>query len=110
MRVLAGSAFGTTELTAALDELRPRVSRIYLHVDLDALDTSEGRANRFAAAGGLSTGQLEWAIEMVFDRFPVAAAALTAYDPSLDDDGRVARAAARVIATVARNARLQQVA
>jgi arginase len=110
MRVLAGSAFGTTELTAALDELRPRVSRIYLHVDLDALDTSEGRANRFAAAGGLSTGQLEWAIETVFDRFPVAAAALTAYDPSLDDDGRVARAAARVIATVARNARLQQVA
>ena len=55
------------------------------------LDPSEGRANRFAADGGLSAGQLERAVEMVFERFDVAAAAMTAYDPNLDDDGRVAR-------------------
>ena len=68
LRVLAGSAFTPAELAAALDELHRRVQRVYLHVDLDALDPSEGRANRFAAEGGLSLGQLEEAIELVFAR------------------------------------------
>jgi arginase len=102
MRVLPGASFESTELLRALDELGRRAARTYLHIDLDVLDTSEGRANRFAAADGLSAGQLEWAVEMVFDRCAVAAAAITAYDPGLDEDGRMARAASRVIATVAR--------
>lgn len=34
-------------------------------------------------------------------RFEVAAAAITAYDPGLDGDGRVARAAMRVIGRLA---------
>jgi arginase len=102
MRVLPGASFESTELLRALDELGRRTARTYLHIDLDVLDTSEGRANRFAAAGGLSAQQLEWAVEMVFRRCTVAAAAITAYDPGLDEDGRVARAASRVIATVAR--------
>ena len=104
MRILRGPDFASTDFPGALDELRGRVASVYLHVDLDVLDTSEGRANRFAAAGGLSTGQLESAIEMVFERCHVAAAAVTAYDPSLDDEGRVARAASRVIASVAGSA------
>jgi arginase len=36
----------------ALRELSTRVTRIYLHVDLDALDVSQARANQYAAAGG----------------------------------------------------------
>jgi arginase len=104
MRVLPGSSFAPEDLTGALDELRPRVSRVYLHIDLDALDPSEGRANPFAAEGGLSLGRLEAAIDLVLERFEVAAAAITAYDPGLDDDGRVARAALRLVATVARGA------
>jgi arginase len=104
MRILPGPSFDSTGFLHALDELRQRASRTYLHIDLDVLDTSEGRANRFAAAGGLSAQQLEWAVEMVFRRSAVAAAALTAYDPGLDEDGRMARAASRVIATVARSA------
>jgi arginase len=102
MRVLPGPSFESTEFLRALDQLGRRAARTYLHIDLDVLDTSEGRANRFAAAGGLSAGQLEWAVEMVFRRCSVAAAAITAYDPGFDEDGRMARAASRVIATVAR--------
>ena len=101
MHVLPGAAFGDGEFARALDEL-PR--RVYLHIDLDVLDTSEGRANRFAAAGGLSVDRLEWAIETIFERRTVAAAALTAYDPALDDDGRMARAASRVIRAIGRGA------
>jgi arginase len=108
MRVLPGPSFESTEFLRALDRLGRRAARTYLHIDLDVLDTSEGRANRFAAAGGLSAPQLEWAVEMVFRRCSVAAAAVTAYDPSLDQDGRVARTASRVIRAVAGNALQQQ--
>jgi arginase len=101
LRVVPGASFGPAELVRALDDLRVRVDRVYLHVDLDVLDPSEGRANRFAAEGGLSVEQLERAVEMVFERHDVAAAAITAYDPGVDEDGRMARAASRVISTVA---------
>jgi arginase len=104
LTVLPGSAFTPADLSGALDALRLRVSRVYLHVDLDVLDPSEGRANPFAADGGLSLTQLENAVELVFARFQVAAAALTAYDPGVDEDGRMARSARRVLATVARRA------
>ena len=94
MRILPGPSFDSTGFLHALDELRQRASRTYLHIDLDVLDTSEGRANRFAAAGGLSAQQLEWAVEMVFRRSAVAAAALTAYARSQDRIGVITFAAA----------------
>jgi len=104
LRVLAGRDFTAAELAAALDALRRSVPRVYLHVDLDSLDPSEGRANRFAADGGLSLAQLEEAIELVFARFEVVAAALTAYDPEVDEDGRMAVSARAVLGAVARRA------
>lgn len=48
---------------------------------------------------GMGAGR---AIDLVFECFGVAAAAITAYDPSLDEDGRMARAALRVVGAVAR--------
>jgi arginase len=98
-RAAAGPAYG-----AALEALGERVARAYLHVDLDVLDPSEGRANRFAADGGLTVAELEGAIALAFDQFHVAAAAITAYDPALDTDGRMAGAAAAVIRTIGHRA------
>jgi arginase len=80
----------------ALADLASRVSRIYLHVDLDALDKSEGRANAYAAPGGPSLERLTQCVRAACERFTVAAAAITAYDPGADGDGR-ARAAARCV-------------
>jgi arginase len=104
MQVLPGRTAAGPAFETALDELRQRVSHAYLHIDLDVLDTSEGRANRFAAEGGLSLAELERAIELAFERLQVDGAAITAYDPSLDADGRMARAALDVIRTVAHEA------
>lgn len=100
LKVVPGRAAAGAEYGAALEALSERVARAYLHVDLDVLDPSEGRANRFAADGGLSVGELQRAVELAFDRFQVAAAAITAYDPALDADGRMAGAAAAVIRTI----------
>jgi arginase len=93
--------FSPAELEAALDELRGQVEEVYLHLDLDALDAGEGRANRYAAEGGPSAGTLLRAVDEVFERFSVRAAALTAYDPAFDPDGRAKRAARALLARVA---------
>jgi arginase len=104
MQVLPGRAAAGPAYGAALDALRERRPRIYLHVDLDVLDPSEGRANRFAADGGLTVAELEAALELAFEAFQVGAAAITAYDPALDADGHMAAAASRVIRTIGREA------
>jgi arginase len=80
-----------------LDALRERVGRVYLHVDLDVLDTSVGRANPYAAPGGPGLEAVLAAVGATFDRFDVGAAALTSYDPRVDEGGAIA-AAARAIA------------
>jgi arginase len=104
LQVVPGRTAAGPAYAAALEGLRRRVPRVYLHVDLDVLDPSEGRANRFAAEGGLTVRELERAIELAFERLQVAAAAITAYDPALDADGRMAQAAADVIKTIGREA------
>jgi arginase len=85
----------------ALADLASRVSRIYLHIDLDSLDTSQARANEYAAAGGPSLERLLECVRLACERFTVAAAAITAFDPSFDADGSTLAAARRVATAIA---------
>ena len=89
------------EIAAAVDDLSRRVRNVYLHVDLDALDPAQGRANEYAAPGGLSLETLTDAIALVGEWLEVRAAAVTAYDPALDVHGDVAHAAVAVAAAAA---------
>ena len=73
----------------------------YLHIDLDVLDASEGRANRFATAGGVSLAELCAFCGSLGRLAPPAALTLSAYDPAEDRDGRIRRAALRVVEAVA---------
>ena len=85
---------GLRALEDALDRLRSRVELVYVHLDLDVLDAAKvGRANEFATPEGMDVEQLEAALDMVRERFDVAAAGIASYDPSFDTDGRVLRAA-----------------
>jgi arginase len=85
---------GAQSLPDALDELAARVDAVYVHIDLDVLDRSEGRANSLARDGGFSAAELEDALDAVQARFDVPAAALTAYEPPCDPEGRIPRVAA----------------
>jgi arginase len=81
-------------LAGALDELKTRVSRVYVHLDLDVLDARKvGKANEFAAEGGPDAEELQAALGMVRERFEVAAAGIASYDPAFDANGKVLRAA-----------------
>jgi len=92
------------EMAARLDDsleaLRSRVSRVYVHVDLDVLDPAEAPANTFVAPDGLSTRQLIETVRAISDTFDIEALAFTAYDPSVDPDGRVVDAVFSFLDTI----------
>lgn len=98
LRVVPG-AIDPERLDRSLDELRGRVERVYLHIDVDTLDTSEGRANQYAAPDGPTLDRYRRSIGAVFARFTVA---VTAWDPAFDVGGRVAEAVRALIGDVAR--------
>lgn len=94
---LAASAIARADagsLADGLEELSGRVDAVYVHIDLDVLDPSEGKANSLAVHGGLGAAELEGALDAVQARFDVAAAALTAYEPPCDPEGRIPRVVA----------------
>jgi arginase len=99
---VVGGSLDSSELLGALDGLRQRVERVYLHVDLDVLDTSVGHANQYAAVGGPNVGGVLDVITEAFGRFDVPVAALTAYDPRFDDKGGIAAAARAISRHIAR--------
>jgi arginase len=94
---------GAAALEASLRGLEP--NHIYLHVDLDSIDSSEGRVNKYAAPGGPSLEQVCESIDATFATGKVRAAAVTAYDPESDGDGRALSCAVQVVRTIAAAAR-----
>ena len=73
---------------------------LHVHLDLDVLDPSEGRVNRYSTAGGVSLAALRATLEALARRERVASLTLSAYDPSYDGDGRAGRAAVEGVATL----------
>ncbi len=85
----------------ALDELGARVGRVYLHVDLDVHGAEWIRANGYASAGGLSPDDVLRFIMSVSERFDVAAASITAFDPAADPTRGALAAATRLLDALA---------
>lgn len=90
MRRLPAAALGP-ELGASVRDAVGARERLYVHVDLDVLDPSEGRANHYAVAGGATSAVLGGLLRSL--GAAPAALTLSAYDPSLDREGRVREAA-----------------
>jgi arginase len=87
------------ELPKTLKELSTPTA--YVHVDLDVIDTSEGRANGWACGGGLSLNQLRDALELIGRSVSIVAGAVTCYDPAVDMDGRIGRAIPSIVELLA---------
>jgi arginase len=83
-----------------LSSMAMDADRLLVHVDLDVLDPKHGRANEFAAEGGLSPDEILRVIAIAKRRFNVVALELASFDPSCDADGRVAQAGARIVRAV----------
>jgi arginase len=74
---------------------------VYLHVDLDVLDPSVGRANPYATPGGFTLPGLLDLLAGLAGAHPIGALALASYDPAVDGDGAIATAAIRIATVVA---------
>ena len=70
-----------------LARLAARVSDVYFHLDLDVLDPSEGRANEYAAAGGLAAQEVEDVVAHTAEHVRIRAAAITATIPAATTTG-----------------------
>jgi arginase len=95
VRVVAPDEF-RSGLGDALRTATANTKSAYVHVDLDVLDLSEGRANAYAAAGGLTVDEVVFTLEQVASVGPIGAVALTAYDPTCDPEGGIAKAGIRI--------------
>ncbi len=78
---------------AHVEALAPDVDGLCVHVDLDSLDDSYGRANEYAAPFGLTLEQLARIVAAARARRPIRALAFTAYNPTLDNHRRFATTA-----------------
>ena len=88
-------------LDDALDALRERVVDIHLHLDLDVLDKSEGSVNHYATEGGPSATDAARAIRAIGKRFRIRSAAMTAYVPGADPEGRIPPTAVHLLTAIA---------
>jgi len=89
-----------TNLTPILQSLGPTMERFYVHLDLDAIDPSVGRANGYSARGGFLSADLEALLSTVREHLPVEAFTISSYDPSYDVDGAVCATAFQASATL----------
>ncbi|MDP9351045.1 MAG: arginase family protein [Chloroflexota bacterium] len=88
-------------LTPALERLSARVSQIYLHLDIDVLDSSVAPGVNFPTSAGLSLAQLDQILDLIGSRIPVAAASLTALDPTKDPKDETLRVAMHCVEKLA---------
>ena len=95
-----GSADVEKAVETALLGLRKRVSRIYLHIDIDVLDLGEVMPNHLAVPGGLAVGTVEASIRMARELFDVCGCCLASFDPAYDVDDQVLRAGVRLLEAV----------
>jgi arginase len=70
---------------------------VYVHFDLDALDSAEAMWNYWSPPGGLSVEAVRRTVADVKRRTTIRAAGFASYNPEADVDGTGARAAAAIL-------------
>jgi arginase len=86
------------DVSDLLIALRQRVERVYVHVDIDFLDPGESPGVNFRAPGGLSIARGVALLRRIVATLPVAALAVTNYNPQMDESGKTGRAVLDLLA------------
>ena len=72
-----------------------------IHLDLDVLEPTEARANSFTISPGISGEDLQAVVGDLLAAAPTAAFTFSAYDPSVDPEGKVVGIARNVAGLIA---------
>ncbi|MBK5291332.1 MAG: arginase family protein [Acidobacteriia bacterium] len=92
------------DLPDLLEDLRTRVDRIYLHIDIDFLDAQESPGVNYRGPGGVSISMAEVILGTILSWIPLAAVNLTNYNPALDRGQKTEHCALRLLRAIAQNA------
>lgn len=95
-------AIGLTEAKAGLDADLAQCDRVYLTICLDVLPAHVAPGVSAPASLGVPLHVVEGIVDQVLASGKLLAADLAELNPILDDDGRTARAAARLVSRIAR--------
>ena len=85
---VAAAAVGD-DLGDSIRRAADEIDQFAVHLDLDVIDVSEGRANPYAVAGGVSGADLAAACRSLGRTLAVGALTVSAYDPACDADRRI---------------------
>ncbi len=101
---IVGSLERSTDYVAQLErELQGlRFDRALVHIDVDCLDTSVGRANEYAVPGGLTADQLSRSMRALRGRVEPAAVTIASFNPDLEGSGGISQAARGVLVELLR--------
>lgn len=93
--IVWGSEENKVDFAGELDGLleRKKLEQTMVHVDLDCLDASVGKASKLASYGGLLEDDLAKCLDNVVKHTEPVSLTLASYDPEYDTDGTVAEAA-----------------
>lgn len=79
------------------DQIGPRDTEVFIHLDADVLDADAGRANRFASKGGLLENEVSHLLSWAISSYSVMGLAIAAYAPEHDAGGGIKAILARLI-------------
>jgi arginase len=99
-RIALRPAGSFTDVPELLAQLAERVSAVYVHIDVDFLDPRESPGTNFRGPGGLSVEEGRRLLGEAIAALPIAAVALTNYNPDLDQGALTERAALRLLDTL----------
>jgi arginase len=88
-------------LRQTLGSISEHVDQVYVHLDLDVIDSGVVAANMFAVPGGLTLEDVDYALSEIAQTLRIAGIALTAYDPAADTNLAAAAAAIRLVCSAA---------
>ena len=83
--------------------LSQKVKAVYLHIDMDVLETGYAKANHLAVTGGLSIETVVKCLKLIKEKFKVSALGIASLDPAFDRDKIVLNAGFRIIEAVLEN-------
>ncbi|RBR26196.1 uncharacterized protein FIESC28_00979 [Fusarium coffeatum] len=87
----------TTDLAQILDRRRGEIEDVHVHLDLDVLDESLGRANEFPSPGGYLPEDLLGVMQMIPTKVNPTSLVVCSFNPRLEGGDTVARLACQGI-------------
>ena len=84
------------QFETALIDLKSKVEGVYLHLDMDALDSGNKTNNPLDPPGGLTIEAFEKALSLVHKHLPILAGNIASYNPEYDQDESILKSGLRL--------------